>query len=150
MPLKCLTCGNLGGDPVYMFLQKPCRLSVNWFLNPEVSRTGSRVPSQEWNRWAKLLLPPVQSGLWRCLMMVYFSKQGFRSTSGESRLYWIPGLLPWAFASVASERKGFSCWRQGNSWGLVPEVTIWHRFQGPNSRLWPLRKLYLNDWSPEP
>ena len=47
MPLKYLICGNLGGDPIYIFLQKSCKLSVNVFLNPGTSRMGRRVPSQE-------------------------------------------------------------------------------------------------------
>ena len=46
-PLRCLICGSLGGDPVYIFFQKSCKLSVNWFLNPEISRMRRRVPSQE-------------------------------------------------------------------------------------------------------
>lgn len=96
----------LEGSCLHIF-QKSCKLSVNWFLNPEISRARKKVPSQEFgtdelNCCCSLL----QSWLWRCLMMVYFSKQGFRSTAGESRLYWIPGLLAMSFCKCGFWEEG--------------------------------------------
>ena len=89
--------------------------------------------TRAWNRWAKLLLSPaVLSWLWRCLTTVYFSKQGFKSIVGESRLSLVPGPLGWAFASVASERLGLSCWRQWRTCSRGDNMT--QKISGPH--LW--------------
>lgn len=101
-------------NPLYIFFQKACKLFVNWFLNCEMSGVGrKRALSQDLgadkqNHGCQQLCCPNC----RCLTMVWFSKQGFKSVVGESRLYLSPWPLGWVFASLASKKQGLSCWRQ--------------------------------------
>lgn len=82
------------------------------------------------------------SSLQRCLGWCSSPQKGSNAWFVQFSLYWVPWLVGGAFASVASEKQGISCWRHEVVQDLLQKWQWYRIFQSIISDAWPSGTLF--------